>query len=265
MVLVDPHAFASAESYYARYRPWYPQELYTLLADRFALDGTQRALDLGCGPGTVALPLAHHVGQVIAVDPSAGMLEQGRILAKQRGVRNVLWQQGDSTALSSMALPPLDLCVIAKAFHWLNRDQVLSDLDTLTTKQAGVVVVSAGPPGSTPLPGWAAVIAEVRTAYLGTVRRAGRGVYPEPSESFQDTLARSPFPNITVASWDQPVVRSLTELVGLQYSNSYSTPAQLGDRREAFERDLRQALTAFEPAGRFEETIRTEALIATRA
>ncbi|MFH8294951.1 class I SAM-dependent methyltransferase [Streptomyces sp. NPDC018059] len=260
----DPRAFVGAETYYARYRPWYPPELFTELADRFALDGTQCALDLGCGPGTVALPLAPLVEQMIAVDPAPGMLEQGRLLAAERGVGNVQWRQGDSASLPSLELPPLDLCVMAKAFHWMDRDQVLTDLDKLTGPHAGVIVVSAGPPGTTPLPGWAAVVAEVRAAYLGTVRRAGRGFYPEPTEQFRDTLTRSAFANVTLAAWDQPVVRSLDELVGLQFSNSYSTPVQLGPRLEAFERDLRQALLDYDRTGRYEETIRTEALIATR-
>lgn len=260
----DPHAFISAESHYARFRPWYPAELYALLAGRFALDGTQRALDLGCGPGTVALELAALVDLVVAVDPAPGMLEQGRLLADERGVPNIRWQQGDSSNLHALNLPPLDLVVMAKSFHWMDRSQVLADLEKLTTPQAGVVILSAGRPGTTPLPDWAAVVAGVRASYLGTVRRAGRGVYPEPQESYQDTLERSPFAAVTVVPFDQLVVRSLDELVGLQYSNSYSTPAQLGSRREAFERDLRRALTAFDPSGRYEETIHTEALIATR-
>ncbi|WP_275560532.1 hypothetical protein [Streptomyces sp. 5-6(2022)] len=47
-------------------------------------------------------------------------------------------------------------------------------------------------------------------------------------------------------------------------TSSYSSPAQLGDRKDAFERDLRQALTDFNPDGRFEELVRTEVIIATR-
>ncbi|MEU9774558.1 class I SAM-dependent methyltransferase [Streptomyces sp. NPDC047968] len=264
MTLADPRAFVGAEPYYARYRPWYPDGLFTELADRFDLDGTQHALDLGCGPGTVALPLAPLVAEVIAVDPASGMLEQGRLLAADRSVHNVRWQHGDSSALLGMDLPPLDLCVMAKAFHWMDRDQVLADLDQLTTPRAGVVVVSAGPPGSTPLPAWAPVVADIRAAYLGTARRAGRGFYPEPQEQFRDTLARSAFSQVTLASWDHLVVRSVEELVGLQFSNSYSTPVQLGNRRDAFERDLRQALLDHDRSGRYEETIHTEALIAIR-
>ncbi|MEV7681512.1 hypothetical protein AB0O64_23605 [Streptomyces sp. NPDC088341] len=115
-----------------------------------------------------------------------------------------------------------------------------------------------------PVPPDASVVADIRAAYLGTARRAGRGFYTEPQEQFRDTLARSPFSQVTMASWDHRVVRSVEELVGLQFSNSYSTPVQLGRRRAAFERDLRQALLDHDRSGRYEETIRTEALIATR-
>ncbi|MGW0704160.1 class I SAM-dependent methyltransferase [Streptomyces sp. NPDC002867] len=260
----DPHAFISAEAHYARFRPQYPDELYTLLADRFALDGTQRALDLGCGPGTVALELAGRVGSVFAVDPAAGMLEHGRALAEERGVRNIWWQQGDSSTLLTLGLPPLDLTVMAKSYHWMDRVQVLADLNKLTTERASVVILSAGPPGTTPLPGWAPVVAEVRAAYLGAVCRAGTGVYPEPEKTYQATLERSPFSTVEMVPFDQVVVRSLEELIGLQLSNSFSTPAQLGERREAFEEDLRRALLKFDSSGRYEETIHTEALIATR-
>ncbi|MET9425827.1 hypothetical protein ABZY06_34945 [Streptomyces sp. NPDC006540] len=33
VMTADPHAFESAESQYARFRPQYPDELYALLAD----------------------------------------------------------------------------------------------------------------------------------------------------------------------------------------------------------------------------------------
>ncbi|MER5302144.1 methyltransferase domain-containing protein [Streptomyces lasiicapitis] len=260
----DPHAFVSAEAHYARFRPHYPPALYALLARRFALNGMQQALDLGCGPGTVALELADHVAEVIAVDPAAGMLEHGRLLARERGITNICWQQGESVDLPALGLPLLDLTVMAKSFHWMNRDQVLADLDQRTAPRGGIVILSGGPPGTTALPGWAAVVAEVRAAYLGTVRRAGRGVYPEPEETYRATLERSAFSAVTLVSFDQPVVRSLDELVGLQLSNSYSTPAQLGPRREEFEHDLRRALTAFDPSGRYPETIHTQALFAVR-
>src|SRR5450759_5199406 len=47
--------------------------------------------------------------------------------------------------------------------------------------------------------------------------------------------------------------RTLDEVVGLQYSYSYSSPAQLGDRKDAFNRDLRAALLQFSTDDRYSE------------
>ncbi len=83
--------FASAAPYHARYRPPYPAEFYTLLADRFALDGWQTVLDLGAGPGANSLALAPLVDHVYAVDPEPAMLAEGRRLAEERDCVNVSW------------------------------------------------------------------------------------------------------------------------------------------------------------------------------
>lgn len=47
-------------------------------------------LDVGCGPGTLALPLARRLEQVVALDYSERMLEQLRLKALEQGVDNVL-------------------------------------------------------------------------------------------------------------------------------------------------------------------------------
>ncbi len=92
----------------------------------------------------------------------------------------------------------------------------------------------------------------------------GSSTYSHPKERHQDVLARSPFSNVETARWDRTVTRTLDEVIGLQFSYSYSSPAQLGDDKDAFEHDLRQALTDFSPTGAFDEVVRTEAIIATR-
>ncbi|GIJ00622.1 methyltransferase family protein [Sediminihabitans luteus] len=58
-------------------------------------------LDVGCGPGTVTVDLAGHVGggRVIGVDASAKVLESARELATTKGVTNVEFQQANAYEL----------------------------------------------------------------------------------------------------------------------------------------------------------------------
>lgn len=171
--------FRSTAPYYARYRPGYPREFFDYLVERFALDGTQQVLDLGCGTGQIALPLAAHVARVYAVDPEPSMLTEGRQLAEERGIGNIDWIVGHSYKLTELDLPVLNLVTMGAAFHWMDRDTVLSELDRRTAPDGGVVVVSGGAPASQEPPPWVDTITKVRTRYLGAARRAGRE--PTPS------------------------------------------------------------------------------------
>ncbi|MFE4514239.1 class I SAM-dependent methyltransferase [Kitasatospora sp. NPDC056783] len=252
--------FASGAAHYARYQPPYPGELFGLLAEDFGLNGTQTVLDLGSGPGTLALPLSRLVARVIAVDPEPGMLREGRAAAERRNIDNIRWRQGDSSGLRALGLPPLDLCVMGRSFHWMARERVLADLDGLVHPRGGVVLVATRPSGTE----WSRAVDEVRGRYRAFPGGADGGSRPEREGSNRETLRRSPFPRVTAEHWTYRVDRTLDEVIGLQLSHSAFTPARLGGRREAFERDVRTALAGLASDGRYEQTVRTEVLIAKR-
>ncbi|KAF2143184.1 uncharacterized protein K452DRAFT_225320 [Aplosporella prunicola CBS 121167] len=56
-----------------------------------------RILDVGCGPGTISCDLAALVpqGQVVGVDVSAHVVSAAREVAKERGLKNVEFAEGD--------------------------------------------------------------------------------------------------------------------------------------------------------------------------
>ena len=77
----DETLFAGAAPHYVQGRLPYAPGLADALADALGLDGTGRLLDLGCGPGVVALRVAHLVEEVVGVDADAGMIAEAQRLA----------------------------------------------------------------------------------------------------------------------------------------------------------------------------------------
>lgn len=60
---------------------------------RMDLSGARTLLDVGCGPGTLALPLARRLDQVLAIDYSEQMLQSLRDKAAELGIANVVARQ----------------------------------------------------------------------------------------------------------------------------------------------------------------------------
>src|SRR4051812_22682046 len=87
----DESLFGGSAPYYARGRLPYPDGLAEALGAALGLDGRGRLVDVGCGPGTIALSLAHLFEDVVGLDPDAGMLEEARRLAAQQGCTNTSW------------------------------------------------------------------------------------------------------------------------------------------------------------------------------
>lgn len=253
--------FAAAAPFYAAYRPGYPSAVIALIRDRFRLDGTQQLLDLGCGPGTLAIPLSRHVNVVHAVDPEPAMVTEGvRIAAAEKAVR-VAWRVAWAADLPLLGLPPIAVATLGRSFGWMDRTRVLSDLDHLIEPHGGVVFVGSSDAGARP--DWLDVIETVGAEHLGPGYRDRhgpnhRGVDPEVD------LSSSPFPQADTTVFDQSLTFGLDNLIGLQFSMSYTSPGVLGPRKTAYERDLRAALLACSPSGVFHHARRVVCTVAVR-
>lgn len=255
--------FDSAVPFY-RYRAGYPEELFDLVIDRVGLTDRDRVLDIGCGPGPASIPLARRVGEVIAIDPVAGMLDAGRAAAELAGVGNIVWRQGDSAGLAGLDVAGARLAVFAASFHWTDRPAVLLSLDRLLETD-GVVVVIHDDLGDEEQPDWVGVIAEIRARYLGPERRTAVGGYSPDSRTHRGVLGGSPFSDVTTVAVAWQRTLTVEALVGLQFSYSFCTPAMFGDRAGAFAADVRAAVLDLHPSGTLTEPLRVDVLIARRA
>ena len=82
----EPRRFQSAVPYYERYRLGYPERLIARVVALLGLAADDAVLDLGCGPGSLAVPFAQAGMAVTAADPEPDMLDAAGEAAKAAGV-----------------------------------------------------------------------------------------------------------------------------------------------------------------------------------
>jgi ubiquinone/menaquinone biosynthesis C-methylase UbiE len=64
-----------------------------------------------CGDGTTALPAARRGGQVLGVDIARNLVEAGNKRAREEGLTNCQFQEGDATNLQELKDQRFDLVI----------------------------------------------------------------------------------------------------------------------------------------------------------
>jgi len=71
----------------------------------------QQILDLGCGDGNTAIPEARLGANVLGVDIARNLVEAGNKRAREEGLTNISFQEGDATDLADLKDNRFDLVV----------------------------------------------------------------------------------------------------------------------------------------------------------
>ena len=244
--------FTGTADYYARYRPQYPDPLIEDVRDLAPGERGEYLVDWGCGTGEVAIPLSSTFDRVTAVDNDPDMIAVARRKSSEAGISNVDWVAGQAEAL---AIEPstCDLITAGSAFHWMDRELLSQRAYTGLKDGAAFALIGGGSSVWDENAEWHSIATTCLRTHLGELRRAGSGTYGV-TKRHQDFLVPAGF---TVESRDYPTDHSWTidQIVGYLYSTSFAGPQVLGDRREPFERDLRQALADARPDGVFREQL----------
>ena len=256
----EAERFRSTVRHYVAARPRYSPRLIDDLANVARLGGRSRVLDLGCGPGFLSIPLARHAGSVVGVDPDAAMLDAARAESEAAGVL-VEWRLGSSYDLAD-DLAPLDLVVMGRSFHWMDRDATLTRLDQLVAPAGAVALVHTDSVSSRE-GAWMEIFDALREEF-GRVDDHRQHRRSPAWDRHPVVLLRSPFSDVRGISVFERRVSTIDELIARALSHSGSSPAVLGDRRAPFEAALRERLLALCPDGLFPETVQSSATIARR-
>lgn len=259
--MTDPAALAFAEcAPYYKFRAPYSPAAFESIQASFGLNRGSRALDLGCGPGTVTIPLARIVGSVVAVDPCVEMIEEGRKAAALAGCDNIRWLCMKAELVTE-ELGQFDLVTMGQSFHWMQRDWVLQQVARMLKAGGGLIVINPG--RRRPQESWEPLVHEVIARYVTPRER-------HPAKSLE--LAHEPallrsadFSKFTTTEYAMEFERDIAAIIGYAYSMSNSPKSDFGARAADFERELSSALLKMSSSGVFREQVETELIVAKRA
>jgi SAM-dependent methyltransferase len=130
-------------------RPPYPSAVFQQLIELIR-NAPANVLDVGCGPGDLARPLAPLVERVDAVDASAAMLDAGRGSAGGNAP-NLRWIHSRVEDAPPLLRPPYALITAGESLHWLDWDVAMPLFARLLASEGVLAIVERSWDGPPPL------------------------------------------------------------------------------------------------------------------
>ncbi len=107
------------------------------------------ALDVATGTGFTAMELAEFVERVVAIDITSEMLSVASRLARERGITNIVFEEGDASNLSFEDSSFDILTTRRAAHHFRNISKFLEEAKRVLKPQGQLGIVDMSPPAGT--------------------------------------------------------------------------------------------------------------------
>jgi SAM-dependent methyltransferase len=233
----------------------YPAEFFRNVAQRLHLGIAHALIDLGTGPGLLALGFAPYVGRIVGVDPEPAMLAETR-KAAVRASKAITLIKSKAEALPS-EVGRFDVVTIGRALHWMDRDAIAVLFERLVVPGGTILICSSNS------------AADGRNPWLDEYNKARR-FWSESSacerchRQIGAVLQGTKFhitEAITVEIARQVTVSDLARRV-LTFSSS--SPAVLGNKVEPMLRDVEQRLLPLSRERSVTEVVVSTAQVAKR-
>jgi SAM-dependent methyltransferase len=132
------------------------------LVHRLGITKGLKVLDLGCGDGTTALPAARLGADVLGVDIASNLVDAGNRRAKEEGLENLTFQQGDASDLAELHDRSFDLVVSIFGAMFAPKPFDVAQEMVRVTRPGGRIVMGNWIPGD---PTLVAQILKISSAY----------------------------------------------------------------------------------------------------
>ena len=140
------------------------------LVKQFNIEKGMKVLDVGCGDGTTAIPMAKLGAQVRGVDIARNLVKAGNERVSKEGLTNCTFEEGDAVSLSQVEDESFDLVVSIFGVMFAPRPMDVAKELVRVTKRGGRIIMGNWIPGD---PTLVAQILKVSSAYT-----------PPPPEGF---------------------------------------------------------------------------------
>lgn len=253
--------FASTASLYEHLRPPYPSEFFRAVTHKLGLTKENSLIDLGTGPGLLALGFGPYVGRVVGVDPEPAMLHAARLAASGAG-RHVTLIEGKVETLP-LDIGTFDIVTIGRALHWMDREATLTRLEELVACDGTILICASFSvtDGRNPwLDGYNEIRRRWSPAKLWEEAGKGTRTHRDLSAFFRGSSFR---PAELIAVETSHLV-GLHDLAKRTLTYSSSSPDALGENVEAMLRDVGEHLVSFSRDSAIAETIVSTAQIVKR-
>ena len=254
--------FASTVSLYEALRPPYPPQFFRTVAQKLKLSKQHALIDLGTGPGLLALGFAPYVGRIVGVDPEPAMLAAARTAAERTSQAFPLID-GRAEDLPEN-IGGFDIVTIGRALHWMNPNALGPLFGRLVAPQ-GVIAVCASFSAKDDRNAWLDDYNRARRLWseagLWSESRAGDRAHRELAPVLEGTG----FHAAEVIKVETTHEISVSDLARRVLTFSSSSPAALGDKVDAMLRDVEAQLAPFGRGDCITEVVVSTAQIARRA
>ena len=244
--------FASTVAYYESARPPYGEAFFAAVARELGFDRSQRLLDIGAGPGILAIGFAPFCGDVVGVDPESAMVEAARSAAARAGaaVKFVEGRFEDQAA----DLGAFDVVMIGRAIHWLDPDLARKALVDVVKPSGRILVCHASS------------VDDGRNPWLGAFNAVrDRWRDDRPKYDRDRFFAAGPFVRRGTIRVETAAAIPVERLADRILSMSTSSPERLGDDVPVMRNAMREALAPFAAEGAIHDVVKAQAEVFERA